>query len=110
VLCPAGGGPWSSEVIKLKLFRKLPGTERGRTRRSTHGLPWAVVTAEGWKCRLDTGATRVAQGRRENYSCKGTRRWLYGAPDRGSEPWKIYVAGSQATRLHNKTAIKSAWF
>lgn len=109
VLCPATG-PWNSNVIKVRLFSKLPKGMANHGRPSTHGLPWALVTVRGWKCRLNTGATRLVDGRRENYSCRGTKQWLYGAPQRGSEPWKIYVAGPQAKHLHNRTAIKAAWF
>lgn len=107
VLCPATG-PWSSSVIKVRLNSKLPKGNSGKP--STHGLPWALVTAQGWKCRLDTGATAVVQGKRLNYFCKGTSKSLWGSPQRGSEPWTIYVAGNHPKKLHTKTGIKAAWF
>jgi hypothetical protein len=40
----------------------------------------------------------------------GTKQALYGAPQRGSEPWKTYLAGSQAKTLSKKTEIRKAWF
>jgi hypothetical protein len=109
VLCPATG-PWSSAVIKINLTSKLPGGKANKGRPSTHGLPWALVTVKGWKCRLDTGATNVVDGKRQNYFCKGTHQSLWGSPQRGSEPWKIYLAGNHPKHLHTKTAIKTAWF
>jgi hypothetical protein len=107
VLCPARG-PWNSRVIKVKLNSKLPSPNKGKP--STHGLPWALVTVNGLKCQLNTGATRTVNGKRENYFCKGTTEALYGSPQRGSEPWKIYLAGGQAKHLSKKTAIRKAWF
>jgi hypothetical protein len=74
------------------------------------GLPWALVTANGWKCRLETGATSVLDGQRLNYSCTGTQRVLWGAPNRGSEPWTIFVAPAQAHKLNHTVAISAAWF
>jgi hypothetical protein len=106
VLCPATG-PWSSKVIKVKLNSKLPRGNSGRP--STHGLPWALVTVKGWKCRLDTGATAVVHGKRQNYFCQGTSKSLWGAPQRGSEPWRIDVGGNHP-RTFSKTGIKAAWF
>jgi hypothetical protein len=106
VLCPATG-PWSSKVLKVKLNAKLPKGNSGK--RSTHGLPWALVTSKGWQCRLDTGATSVAHGKRQNYFCKGTKQSLWGSPQRGSEPWTIDVGGNHP-KSFTKTAIKAAWF
>lgn len=107
VLCPAKG-PWNSNVIKVTLNSKLPKGNTGRP--STHGLPWALVTTKGWKCRLNTGATAVVHGKRLTYFCKGTSKSLWGSPQRGSEPWTIFVAGNHPKSLHTKTGIKAAWF
>jgi hypothetical protein len=109
VLCPASG-PWSSNVIKVKLVQKLPKGKANKGKPSMHGLPWALVTVRGWKCRLDTGATSVAHGKRQNYFCKGTSKSLWGSPQRGSEPWKIYVAGNHPKHFRTRTGIKAAWF
>jgi hypothetical protein len=109
VLCPTTG-PWSNHVFKVRLNSKLPGRMANKGKPSTHGLPWALVTVEGWKCRLNTGATQTVGGKRQNYFCKGTSKSLWGAPQRGSEPWKIYVAGNHPKALHTKTGIRAAWF
>jgi hypothetical protein len=109
VLCPAPGVV-GTRLDKIKLNSKLPGKQGNKGKPSTHGLPWAVVTIKGFQCRLETGATTVVDGKRANYYCKGPKKWLYGAPDRKSEPWKIYVAGPGAKHLTKKTGIKEAWF
>jgi hypothetical protein len=109
VLCPATG-PWSSKLIKVRLTTKLPRKLANKGKPSTHGLPWALVTVKGWKCNLDTGATQTVGARRQNYFCKGTSQSLWGSPQRGSEPWKIFVAGNHPKRLRAKTGIKTAWF
>jgi hypothetical protein len=109
VLCPASG-PWNSKVVKVKLVQKLPKGKANQGKPSTHGLPWALVTARGWKCRLNTGATEVVHGKRQNYTCHRTSKSLWGAPQRGSEPWKIYVAGNHPKRFHATTRIKDAWY
>jgi hypothetical protein len=109
VLCPATG-PWSSRVIKIRLFSKLPAGKANKGKPSTRGLPWALVTVKGWKCRLDTGATTTVDGKRQNYFCKGTTKSLWGSPQRRSEPWKIYVAGNHPRHLHTTTRIRAAWF
>jgi hypothetical protein len=109
VLCPASG-PWSSSAIKIKLTRKVPIKYGNKGKPSTSGLPWALVTSAGWKCELNTGATSVVRGKRQNYFCTGTQDSLWGAPLRRSQPWKIYVAPTGAKRLRSEVAIQAAWF
>jgi hypothetical protein len=109
VLCPASG-PWTPRAIKIKLTAKLPTKYANPGRPSTTGLPWALVTTSGWRCRLATGATSVVQGRRANYVCTGTKDWLWGAASRRSEPWKILVAPASANKLKRTVGIRSAWF
>jgi hypothetical protein len=107
VLCPATG-PWSNQVIEARLRGKLSGGNQGRP--STHGLPWALVTARGWRCTLNTGATSVIDGKRQNYFCRGMSKSLWGSPQQRWEPWKIYVAGNHPRRLRSTTRIRTAWF
>lgn len=109
VLCPASG-PWSRRAIEIKLTAQLPTKYANPGEPSTTGLPWALVTTSGWKCRLDTGATSVVRGRRANYACTGINDWLWGAPSRRSEPWKIFVAPASANKLKRTVGIRSAWF
>lgn len=109
VLCPSSG-PWSSSGVEIKLTSKLPVMYENKRVPSTSGLPWALVTVAGWKCRLATGATSVVDGQRQNYFCTGTQDSLWGAPTRRSEPWKIYAAPNAAHRLTHEVAVTSAWF
>lgn len=109
VLCSATG-PWSSSLIEIKLTKALPTKFGNKGKPTTSGLPWALVTTSGWKCRLDTGATNVVNGKRLNYSCTGTNNSLWGSPQRKSQPWMIYSAPLQAKALKNLVPIKTAWF
>jgi hypothetical protein len=109
VLCPATG-PWNSAAIEIRLTRSLPNQYGNKGKPSTSGLPWALVTMSGWKCRLATGATTVVDGRRANYGCTRTKDWLWGAPMRRSEPWRIYAASGTARKLSRTIAIRAAWF
>ncbi|HUA45797.1 MAG TPA: hypothetical protein VMA77_11245 [Solirubrobacteraceae bacterium] len=109
VLCPASG-PWGSSAIEIKLTQRLPSKFGNKGGPSTSGVPWALVTLAGWKCKLATGATTVIDGERQNYFCTGTKDALWGAPSRASEPWRIYAAPNGATKLSRRVEIKSAWF
>ena len=109
VLCPASG-PWGSSAIEIKLTEKLPSNLGNKGKPSTSGLPWALMTVAGWKCKLATGATSVVDGKRQNYFCTGTEDALWGAPSRKSEPWSIYAAPNRAKKLSRRVAIKFAWF
>ena len=109
VLCPATG-PWSSAAIEIRLTQSLPRKYENKGRPSTAGLPWALVTTSGWKCLLATGATTVVDGRRANYACSRTKDWLWGAPTRSREPWRIYAASVTARKLSRTVGIRAAWF
>ena len=110
VICPARG-LFHGWAIRIKLSRKLPreGGNAGRPDR-TRGLPWALVTASGWRCRLITGATTVVHGQRRNYTCKGTKNNLWGAPDRHRRSWTIFYASQGATHLRRRTQLTTVWF
>ncbi|MDE3130191.1 MAG: hypothetical protein KGL16_03485 [Acidobacteriota bacterium] len=109
VLCSISG-PWDRGLLQLRLTKKLPSRYANRGRPSTAGLPWAVQTTSGWRCELATGATTVIAGMRLNYFCRGTKRGLWGAPARGSQPWHIYAAPPDARSLSIRVTIRSAWF
>jgi hypothetical protein len=68
------------------------------------------VTISGWNCVRDTGATSIVDGRRANYACSRTNDWLWGAPMRRSEPWRIYAAPGSARKLSRTVGIRAAWF
>jgi hypothetical protein len=109
VLCPATG-LWSSAAIEIRLTQSLPTNYGNQDKPSTAGLPWALVTTSGWKCLLDTGAAGVINGRRANYVCSRTKDWLWGAPRRRSEPWRIYAAPVSAAKLSRMVSIRAVWF
>ncbi len=109
VLCSASG-PWDRGLLEIKLTKRLPARYANREKPSTAGLPWALETANGWKCELATGATSVIVGMRLNYFCEGTKRGLWGSPARGSQPWHIYAALPSARTLSNQVNIRYAWF
>ncbi len=106
VLCvPA---PWKSSAVKLKYSGKLKSGNKRKP--STSGLPWAIRTTLGWKCEMDTGGSESINGKRANYFCAKTKDWLWGSPDRKSEPWTIFAAPLDATQLTTKVKIQTAWF
>jgi hypothetical protein len=109
VICSTNG-PWSSDVVKLHLTKGLPTKRANRHAPSTRGLPWALITQQGWHCGLLTGTPRVVHGTRLNYICTGTPDGLWGSPIRSHEPWRILVAARDATSLKQTVAIRTAWF
>jgi hypothetical protein len=109
VLCPATG-PWSTQLIEIRLTQALPHKDGNHGRPSTTALPWALETTAGWKCRLDTGATTAVQDEKLNYFCTGTRDGLWGSPSRRSEPWTIIYAPDTAKSLTRRIGITIAWF
>ena len=109
VLCSTSG-PWDRGLLEIKLIKKLPTRYANRGKPSTAGLPWALETANGWKCELATGATSVIVGLRLNYFCEGAKRGLWGSPARGSQPWHIYAAFPSARTLSDQVDIRHAWF
>jgi hypothetical protein len=58
---------------------------------------------------MTTGATNRVGRRRANYICPG-RRWLWGAPERKFEPWRIYIAPLHARALTRRVKVRIAWF
>jgi hypothetical protein len=108
VLCVAN--PWSSSAVKLHLTNSLPQNSANKHKPSTAVRPWGIKTVAGLKCRYVTGATTTIGGRRANYACKHSNTWLWGAPFRNTEPWKIYAAPLNASKLKHKARIAIAWF
>jgi hypothetical protein len=106
VVCPVA--PWTNSGVEVKLTKRFPKNTLPKP--STRGLPWAIETVSGCKAPLDTGATMVIARNRANYYCSNTKQWLWGTPSRKTEPWSIYIAAANATRLSKRIAIKEAWF
>jgi hypothetical protein len=109
VLCVTQG-PWDRPIVKMKLTQPLPLQSGHRGRATLSGLPWAILTTSGWKCVIARSETNQVDGQRQNYLCTGTDKWLWGAPQRSHEPWRIWAAPDTATTLKDRARIKAAWF
>ena len=111
VLCPAPSLPWKrSGVLKIKLTKPLPRKYGSKRRPGQSGTPWGIQTTSGLKCFMSTGATNVVSNRRANYRCLTGRQWLWGAPERKYNAWRIYIAPINARKLTRKVKIRIAWF
>jgi hypothetical protein len=108
VLCSSA--PWTSSVVEIKLTKGLPVSMANPHGASTKGLPWALQTTAGKKCSVVTGATNAIGNRRAGYACGHSKQWLWGAPIRKSEPWRIFAAPIQAKKLTRTVGISTAWF
>ena len=108
VLCPIG--PWSSSAVKLGLTRGLPRSQADKARPSTSGHPWGIRTGSGWKCEFNTGTGNLIGSRASTYFCRGTTNWLWGLPNRGSQPWTIFAAPLNAKVLSRRVSVTDAWF
>jgi hypothetical protein len=106
VVCPQA--PWADSGIEIRLTKALP---RNTLRTpSIGGVPWAIETTTGCRSVIATGATAAIGTRRANYYCAGTKQWLWGTPSRTSEPWMIFTAPLNATRLSRRVAVEQAWY
>jgi hypothetical protein len=108
VVCPAA--PWLHTGITIRLTQPLPSAEADHGAASLARLPWALELYDGSRCLLATGATSVLDGRRLNYFCGGqSKTGLWGAPNRSTQPWRIYRAAFTAKRLTQRVAVRRAW-
>lgn len=105
VVCPV---PWKSSGTEIKLTKPLPMPNRGKP--STSVMPWAVQTGSGLDCVINTGTGNTIHGMRSNYGCVRSSTWLWGSPSRKSQPWTIYAARLNATKLTRRVKIVTAWF
>jgi hypothetical protein len=106
VLCPLF--PWKTSGVKIKLTKRLPKPDPGKP--STSGFPWGIQTTSGEKRAMVTGATNAIGRVRANYSCADSKDFLWGSPSRKSQPWTIYSAPLNATKLTHRVKISVAWF
>lgn len=80
VLCLAR--PWSHEVTRLRLTRRLPPTSPG------HGSLWGLTLASGQRCQEPGGTHDIWRGHDVNYYC--SQHWaLLDSPDRSSPAWHM---------------------
>jgi hypothetical protein len=107
VLCPAAA--WSRSGVKIILNRALP-TQAGNTRApSTRSTPWAMQTFSGIRCSLHGMGPAISSTVFGRYACRNGK-WLWGHPNRSTQPWTMYIAPVTATQLTTKAKIAIAWF
>jgi hypothetical protein len=80
VLCLAR--PWSHEVTRLRLTKRLPLPSPG------HGSLWGLTLASGQRCQEPGGTHDIWRGHDVNYYC--SQHWaLLDQPDRSSPAWHM---------------------
>jgi hypothetical protein len=105
VLCP--GAAWKRSGVQIKLTK---GLEFGNRRTpSTKGRPWAMETTSGLKCVLEGMGPFISPKVFGDYACKNPT-WLWGQPNRKTQPWTISVAPAGAKKLTTKAKVWIAWF
>jgi hypothetical protein len=107
VLCPAAA--WKRSGLEIKLTKGLPTKFGSKRAPSTKGRPWAMETFSGLKCALAGMGPIISPRVVGDYACKNPI-WLWGRPNRKTQPWTIYVAPAGATKLTTKAKIWIAWF
>lgn len=108
VVCP--GAPWSASALRLLLAHPLPERRANGPQPSLREQPWAIELSDGRRALSATGATALVGGVRLDYVLAGGQReGLWGAPHRGSQPWRILIAPLDAGRLETWVAIRRAW-
>jgi len=108
VLCPLA--PWLSSAVKLSLTRGLPLSAANKARPSTSSHPWGIRTGPGWECQFNTGTSNLIHGLASTYFCRSTANWLWGLPNRRSQPWTIFAARLDAKVLSLRVSVTDAWF
>src|SRR5436190_1573183 len=104
VLCPRAA--WKHTGIRLELRQPLP---RAHGRRPSIKLqPWGLQLVDGRHCGMVTGGTEAIGGKRANFACTGND-WLWGFPNRSTQPWTIFNAAAGATVLSARAPIRRAW-
>ena len=96
VACPDAN---LNKGIRIKLTRKLPLKYANHRRPSVKARPWLLETVSGRRWEFVTGATNQINGRAADYFSRGSSAALWGLPDRHAQPWTIYWAPMNATRM-----------
>jgi hypothetical protein len=107
VLCPEGGSPFGTGMVRIALSRALPKS-LGNRGSPGQGNPWAVKLADGKICTFLTGATFAYHGQRVNYGCTA-KVFLAGSPNRSRTTWTIVLGtGPKSTPRTAQIAV-AAW-
>lgn len=103
VLCPTK--PWSDDVIRLRLTRRLPGWE---SRVFNQGLPVGVWTTTGKRCVHSSDATSEIRRKPITYQCPHGGL-LLGFVRRGTRLWTVQYLSSYKAKL-TRVGITDAWW
>jgi hypothetical protein len=110
VVCPV---PWQSVSIELRLTKPLPTKFPGSASPNPSLQPWAVETVSGADCFLNSGMGTTLDNKRDNYYCgnANSETFLWGNPDRTTEPWTIVEAPADAKTLvgAQRVGLKHVW-
>jgi hypothetical protein len=107
VLCPVAA--WRRSGVKIILTKGLPTNFANKRSPSTRSTPWAMETFSGIKCSLQGMGPAISPTVFGRYACRNGK-WLWGHPNRTTQPWTIYIAPVIATQLTTKAKIAIAWF
>jgi hypothetical protein len=107
VLCPAAA--WRRSGVKITLTSGLPTKFGNRRAPSTTVRPWAMQTVSGLRCVHEGMGPFINANVFGSYACTNGR-WLWGHPNRRTQPWTIFIAPVTAKTLTTKARIGIAWF
>jgi hypothetical protein len=107
VLCPVAA--WRRSGVKIILNKGLPTNAGNRRAPSTNVRPWAMQTVSSVKCLLEGMGPVISPQVFGDYACLNGK-WLWGQPNRRTQPWTMYIAPVTATQLTTKAKIAIAWF
>ncbi|TMM04303.1 MAG: hypothetical protein E6G05_06330 [Actinobacteria bacterium] len=107
VLCPAAA--WRRSGVKIILTQGLPTKFGNKRAPSTNVRPWAMQTISGIRCVREGMGPFIIPTVVGDYACTNGK-WLWGQPNRKTQPWTIYMASVTATTLTTKARIRIAWF
>lgn len=106
VACPDAS---LTKGILIKLTKPLPHKFANHRQASVNARPWLMQTVSGRRWEFVTGAANRVDRHTADYFSHGSRAALWGLPDRHAQPWTIYWARLNATRLKKRAAISYAW-
>jgi hypothetical protein len=104
VLCPTE--PWSEDVVRLRLTRRLPRWQHSTYHKS---LPVGLWTATGKHCVHSSGATSDIEGKPITYECRGGGV-LVGFARRATPVWTISWAPSFKAKRLTRVGLTDAWW
>jgi hypothetical protein len=104
VLCPTE--PWSEDVVRLRLTRRLPRWRHSAYRKN---LPVGLWTTTGKRCVHSSGATSEIDGKPITYECHGGGV-LVGLAHRATAMWTIWWAPSFNAKRLTHVGLTDAWW